>query len=81
MQLSSPHGFSPSIFKTLGFIIHDEEEVEEEEDIVASGLLEVNSQERVDVNWVLWSCWLGVMAFMSRFPHNWLFVGFLHSNC
>lgn len=62
-------GFLPGLCKTLGFIIHDRE-VEEEEDIVGSGLLEVDSQERLYINRVLWSWWLGAMAFMSRFPHK-----------
>lgn len=59
-------GFLPGLCKTLGFIIHDRE-VEEEEDIVGSGLLEVDSQERLYINRVLWSWWLGAMAFMSLY--------------
>lgn len=43
-----PCSLARSICKTLGFIISDEEVEEEEEEMMVSGVVEVNSQEKLD---------------------------------
>lgn len=55
---------------------------EEEEEVVAFGLVEVNKSGKfryMSRVWLPW--WLGVKAFKSRFPQNSLFVDFIYSNC
>lgn len=55
---------------------------EEEEEVVAFGLVEVNKSRKfryMSRVWLPW--WLGVKAFKPRFPENSLFVDFIYSNC